>query len=1112
MISPRNILTIARYESKVLWRNWFFRIVSLIGVGFLLIFNIAVFSEVETPRWFVLSNSWGMPYSSMIIISIAQAATVIFLATGLIKKDKKIDTNEVFFARPISNLDYVLGKALALFKLFFWLNVVLLCIPLIVNLTNPNAVFNPLAFIIYPLLTSLPTIVFTTGLSFLFVTLLRNQPVSIILLLGIAAVELIYYFEKFSNILDFMAFRLSMLASDMVGFVDLEFALWQRSFYIIAGITCLFATAFFLDRLASHKAIRYATGMVSLVLAGVSTYVMFNLWSMRQEPINLREQMITVNGRWAGVPNADVVSHHISLEPMGREISCKSTMRIKNHSTEPLSVIYFTLNPGLKVNEVTLGGNPVGFKRDLQIVSLDQIGEIEPGGEVNIGIKYSGKVWEAAAHLEVDQERYESTNQYFMFALQKKYAFVQSDYLLLTRDVLWYPDTQVGYSREFATKERTSFVHFQLDVKANGTHVPVSQGKPTVEGDLYRFRPEYPLPQISLAMGNYRKKEISVDSVTYSIYYYPQNDYFMQYTDQLPDTLSFLITDMVNEYEDAQKLTYPFRRLQFVETPLQYSAYNKIYESHQAFLQPEMVFWPEKGGDISQFDLRRRLRDMNRQARKQNQVLSEKEKQANVFNDLVKKVFTKQSGSRWIFDGRDADEADYSLFPNLYAYNSGIVSREWTLLNRSISDYLRNDRQSQNDFSRNVNGISFAEECNGLMRESSLLEVLTQETDFNKIHRSISLKGEYLFSYLGQLLGEEPFKEFLYNWINHHPHQLTRYEDFRQAFSETFHLDIDPIIRQVYFETDQPSFEIENIQKYEVLDGDRKRYQVLLDVKNSGENDGVIEVSFNTGDERDQSAFFRRKQDEKAQQEDQGHLSVIKKGMTKQIGLVLDEQPEKITINTLVSRNIPSVITMSTGKFGLRENAELFEGERIIEQHSGYRQYEVIVDNENPGFSTFSPIKATYLRAFLDRRNPSDKKYYGKWYRSYSKWLATTGSDFYGKSIRSAHFTRSGSGDKICTWSPELREEGFYDLYVYMMGKNQNQYTGRNRNNRQFNYHYTINHADGRDDIRYNISNAEPGWNYLGSYYFNQSGSSVVLTDKCELRTVYADAVKWVRQ
>ncbi len=1110
MISIKNILTIAGYESRVLWRNWFFRIVGLAGLGFITIFNLAVFSELNTPQWYFFANSWIMPSVSMVMISIPQVAAVIFLATGLIRKDKKLDTNEVFFVRPITNLDYVFGKALALFKLFFLLNLVLNCIPLIVNLTNPFATFNAPAFIIFPLLTSVPTIVFVTGISFLLVTLIRNQPIAIVLLIGLAGVELIYYFDKLSNILDFMAFRLSMLPSDLTGFVDMEFALWHRSFYFLTGIAFLFLTAFFLDRLPGYRVARLATGAMGVAVLVLSSAIMLRLWDMRQSPISLRQEMIAVNGKWANVPNADIMSHTLDIEWLGHEIGGTSEMVVKNNSGQALHQLYFTLNPGLVVHDVSVNDQPAENSRDLHIVSLGKGIYLAPGQETTIRISYRGTISEAAAHLEVARERYDAAREYILYSLKKKYAFLQPDYVLLTKDVLWYPDTQVGYSKESAVSERLSFTDFQLRVKTPAGKVAVSQGELVQSGDIYHFKPEYPLPQISLAIGDYVKKEITVDSVTYAVYHYPKNDYFAKQLNQLADTLAHLIKDNVNEYEDAQKITYPFRRFQFVEVPLHFATYNKIYESHQAYLQPETVYWPEEGGNIKQFDFRRQLRDMNQQAAKENQVLTDKQKQANVFNALVRNVFTKQVGSTWVYDGKDADKPDYSVFPNYYAYNSGVVSKEWPLLNRSIATYLRNDKQTQNDYSRNINGISFTEECNNLMRKSAMSEILTA-ADFSEISKSVSLKSQYLFSYLSYTVGESNFKEFLFDWVNTHRHQLTSYQDFRQAMTYRFGVDIDPIIRKVYSETAQAGFEILSVQKYEIMDGDRKRYQVTVEAKNSGDGDGVIEIKFNTGERADDD-YYSVKVNEEAVEEAPGQLSVIKQGETKLFGFVLDEKPNNITINTIISKNIPSVITMSLGALSKQERGTLFAGERVVEQAGKAGIQEVIVDNEDAGFTTFSPIEPTILKAWLDSRNQKEQKYYGSWSRSYAKWLATTGSDFYGRVIRSAHFTRAGSGEKIATWAPELPDDGFYDIYVFMKGKNQNEFHGRDGDSRQFDYHYIINNADGTDNVQYNISNAEPGWNYLGSYYFAKTGGSVSLTDECELRTVYADAVKWVKQ
>lgn len=1111
MISIKNILTISTYESKVLWRNWFFRIVGLAGIFFIGIFNLVEMSSLDNPSWWAMFNGFVLPYVSIIFISIPQAAAVIFLATGLIKKDKKLDTNEVFFVRAISNLDYVLGKALAMFKLFFLLNFVILAIPFIVGLTNPLATVNPMAFIIYPLIVSIPNIVFTMGISFLMVTVIRNQPISIVLLVGITGVQLIYYFDKFSNILDFTGFRISMLASEMSGFVDIEFALWQRAFYFLTGIAFLFLTAFLLERLSGHKATHRATALVGVVLLLLSSFIMVNLWTMRQSPIDLRQAMITANDKRAKEANLSITSHAIALEWAGKEIISTSDLRLKNNTSQLLHTIYFSLNPGLMVDTVLVNEVVVPFNRDVHIIYISEGISIRPGEAVNVRIKYHGAILQAAAHLEVDQKRYENSNDFIMFSLTKKYAFLEDDYVLLTNDVLWYPDTEVGYNRMEAVKQRQSFIDFELKIKVPEGKTAISQGAVTVNGNVQQFKPEYPLPYISLVIGDYVKKEIIVDSVAYAVFHYPKNDYFLEQLNLIADTLSYLITDVVNEYEDAQKLSYPFKRMQFVEVPLHYTAYNKIYESHQAFLQPETVFWPEEGAEIRQFDFGRQLRDMNTQAKKTNQVLTDKQKQANVFNDLIRKVFTKQIGSRWVYDGKDIDNPDYSLFPNYYDFNSGIVSSDWALLNRCIGTYLRNDKQVQNDYSREINGISFTEECNNLMQTTPLSTILTT-SDFSKISKSVALKSQYLFSYLGQTLGESNFKSFLYEWVNTHQHKLNSYEDFRKAMFSRFHVDIDPIIRTVYSETSQPAFEILEVQKYEVMDGDRKRYQVMVKAKNSGNSDGVLEVKFNHKENSNDEDDYYAKVNEAVAEEAPGRLSVIKQGETKLFGYVLDEKPNAMSINTIISRNIPSVINMSLGTLSKREDGILFDGEQVVDNEKNSAQYEVIVDNEDKQFTHFSPIKPTMLKAYLDGRDTVVKKYHGAWNTSYSSWLATTGSDFYGSVIRSAHLTRSGGGEKMATWTPEFKEEGFYDIYVYMQGKNQNEFIGRESASKQFDYNYIIRNGDGTDHIKYNITNAEPGWNYLGSYYFNKTGGSISLTDKCELWRVYADAVKWVKQ
>ncbi len=1109
MRSLRNIWAIMKFESKVIWRSWFFRIYALLQLGMISIFSLVAFSPVGETEWYLYSNSWGIPYANMMMLNLGQAAAVIFLATGLMKVNKKLDTNEVFYVRPISNFDLVMGKALALIKLFFWLNVAVAVIGIIYNLTNPLAPFNLIGYIYYPLLMSVPSVLFIMGLSFLLVTVLRNQPISIILLLGYSGTVLIYFFEKYNNIFDYMNFRLPMHASDITGFSGLDEILLQRSFYVIAGLSFLLATAYFSNRLPSKRIGKYVVGVASVFGLVAATFVMIELWDNHLGRYEYREKLMAINGEWSGKPNVDIQKHHMELTHMGNEISVKSTLQVFNDEEASLDTIYFTLNPGLIADGIEIDGIAIDHQREEHLVSVIRPGGFPQGG-LTFEIQYHGSVDEAVAFLDVRQERFEEHDPSFIWSVAERYAYLQPEFVLLTKDLMWYPDTRIGYSRTSSVTNIASFVDFSMDIRVADGYTPVTQGSYSVSDDslTHQFRNEVALPQVSLAIGKFDTKTITVEGIDFSIHHHPDNDYFSEYFELLPDTLPLLITDLKNGYEHEQQLKYPFRHLKFVEVPTHFYAYNRIYETNQAYVQPEMVFWPEKGGDIREMDFKRQFKRMDEQAKEQNQVLGDKEKQANVFTDMVKKVFTKQESNRWFFDGRNTDEANYSLFPNLYTYNVGIVSEEWPLLNKGIHDYLNRTGNGGYDYSRNLEGISFTEQCNELMSKSNLMDILTTEEEFRRIQKSVQLKSEYLFSYIDRMVGGQAFKTFLYDWIDGRQHELTTYRDFRRAVFEKFSVDIDPIIRATYFETSQPAYVITNNQTYEIINNDRKQYQVLFDVKNAGDSPGVIKISFDAEGEYEGWGFFR-KRNEDVETTDDAYLSLLDIGQSKRYGFVLNSKPEDVLINTLVSSNIPSVVYYSPGKVVLRENVTPFQGERVIEVEKQEDVYEVIVDNEDPGFSTFSPIKDTYLKAYLDSRQEEEKKFYGRWRRSSSKWLATTGSYFYGNSIRSAHFTRSGNGEKTTTWTPNLEEPGFYDIYVYMVGKNQNE--GR-RNDGKYTYQYIVNHGDGQDNITFNLSNAENGWNYLGSYYFSGGDESVVLTDRCDLRTVYADAVKWVKQ
>jgi len=82
----------------------------------------------------------------------------------------------------------------------------------------------------------------------------------------------------------------------------------------------------------------------------------------------------------------------------------------------------------------------------------------------------------------------------------------------------------------------------------------------------------------------------------------------------------------------------------------------------------------------------------------------------------------------------------------------------------------------------------------------------------------------------------------------------------------------------------------------------------------------------------------------------------------------------------------------------------------------------------------------------------------------------------------------------------------YYHLY-----KSRNYRRGRGGGDDKGEYHFTIYHDDGPEEVTLEYSSAEDGWNHLGSYYFSPDTAKIELSNKSELSTINADAVKLVK-
>ena len=174
---------------------------------------------------------------------------------------------------------------------------------------------------------------------------------------------------------------------------------------------------------------------------------------------------------------------------------------------------------------------------------------------------------------------------------------------------------------------------------------------------------------------------------------------------------------------------------------------------------------------------------------------------------------------------------------------------------------------------------------------------------------------------------------------------------------------------------------------------------------------------------------------------------------------------------------------------------------------------DLVVDNNNENFDYIHPQYRSQLKAWIHKDSKEDKTEYEffRWWNGPAQWKKLKFPSFYGEFVHSAYYARSGSGERKATWIAPIPDDGLYEVSVHVPDAGDFRTGGgRHRVRNYFGVQkYTIYHADGENEIEIDFSNAEPGWNYLETYYFKEGQAMMELTDESEGRMVLADAVKW---
>ena len=1127
-----NILTVSKYESKTLFRSWFFRIFSILALLFVFLFNLGVQTSIGWPNGDMVALPSMIPFINLYIINVAQAIIAVFLASDFLKRDKKLDTTEVIYMRSMTNADYVIGKTIGNVWVFFVLNFVALGMVAVFNLASPFNQFSLAPYFYYFFLISLPTLIFILGFSFFLMSVIKNQAVTFVILLGYIAATLFYLQSIYHNLFDYMAFHLPMSFSDFVGFGFLTDILIHRGIYLFLGLGFIGLTILLLQRLPQVIVTQRLTLIFSVFFLAVGFGLGLKYIIHITESDNHRDKMLELNNKYGATPIVEIKKCNLILEHSGEGIAGEAELTLSNQNSTALGEIVLTLNPGLEVTSVT----GAKFTRELQILKLTPDSPLQNGGEMNVKVNYRGKIDETFCYLDMNRERLELLQQRGNGLADRKHAFITPDYLLLTPETRWYPTAGISYSAEGLKWQTMQFTDFHLKVKTLNGLKAISQGSMKDEGNgTFDFTPEKRLPQMSLAIGKYLSRSIEVDSVTYTLNFIAgHNKIFDPYFKILKDSIKPVIRDLRKTWETKVQFTYPYKRLNLVEIPVQFCSYSHVWSGAGEPVQPETVYLPEGGFKLGSANFAAQKKMTERWGGHDNQTISPRENEENYFRRFVNEVLLssktvppRSGGGPGIQLGAPPPTKEeinpYFIFAQYYTFVTYIKSDKYPIANRAVESYLsKAASETGNPWMRNMIGLSDNEKGNIALQDASFSEILDKQDDPDVVSNVILTKSGFLFALMKGAVGPDKFDEFIHKFIEGKRFRSFPIEELNMQLKSSFNMDLDQYLPGWYNSKSLPGYIVTKINAEKLKKDDQIKTMVSFVITNTEKDPGAISVSFRMGG--GQRGFRMRGG---GSPDDNIEKTVLINGkQSKRITYLFNREPRSITFNTYASHNIPSSITQQFGKIEIDEKLQATEAEEVIAYNEGTEPNEIILDNEDPGFEISKPktnslIQKIFISGSHDSESDSQKsskgglkkdkefKYKGMvFWNQPVEWTLTTNEQFYGKQIRSAYYLRGGKGDRKATWNVRIKVPGYYKVLAYVpkirKGWGHDEKADED-------YHFTVYHDDGQDHQVVEMKNSDGGWMEIGSYHLSPDTVKIELTNLSKAQTIYADAVKLVK-
>ncbi|MFI3315210.1 MAG: hypothetical protein R3Y04_06050, partial [Rikenellaceae bacterium] len=429
----KNINSVAFYESKLLGRGWFFRIFSIILLALGLSVTLSSGNLFDQSEYF--PNIYA--YAVCLYLNVCQSIIIIFLSADYLKRDKQLDTSEVFYVRPLSNAEYLFGKMWGTLMRFIILDVILMVVFFVIGRFVSHIAVSPLDFITYFILIIIPSMIFTIGVSTAVMLLIGNQAITFVVMLGASALSIFYVGDLFYNLFDIFAYSIPLYKSKIIGFTNLDYIIPHRLIYYTMGMAAIFISIYRFKRLAGSKKSQYKWFVMSMVLFGISAFWGVSYFAKATGVSFERREMMALNDQYITYPKLFVENYELDVEHLGESIASK--VKAKGSMSADGDKLVFSLNSYMKLESVMLDDSPVDFERENHLIIVTLPKEYAKDDQLTVSFVYEGTINHNELFIDIQGDMLAVKNQTSGVTLNidKKGALIEKDWVVLIPESYW---------------------------------------------------------------------------------------------------------------------------------------------------------------------------------------------------------------------------------------------------------------------------------------------------------------------------------------------------------------------------------------------------------------------------------------------------------------------------------------------------------------------------------------------------------------------------------------------------------------------------------------------------------------------------------------------------